>query len=323
MEYAPIVVFVYDRLNHFKKCIEALKNCKGATESELWVVSDASSCVEHDDKVSKVREYAKSISGFKKVNLKFREQNLGASKSINTAIDEIIRSYGTIIFLEDDNVVSYRFLEFMNRCLEVYKDRKDIFSIGGHSRDFLSEEYPEDIFMLRIFCPWGCAMWKDRWVEAYEKLANPVDISILEDKKLLKRLKKEHKSFISTLWEDSAGRINALDARAGLYMIQNNIATIYPKISLLKNIGHDGSGLHSGVSTKYAKQQVWDKRGEFDIKKDVTYNKIVLEISNKYFNDWTKYYFKSFLYKTGILFSVLDKIREYKRKRYKRENMRM
>lgn len=80
--YAPIIVSVYDRLEHLRRCVESLKANKLAIESILYVVSDAAYKEEHVDKIRKVRDYISSINGFKEVRPVFREKNLGAQKSI-------------------------------------------------------------------------------------------------------------------------------------------------------------------------------------------------------------------------------------------------
>ena len=58
------------------------------------------------EKVLEVREYIKTISGFKRVNLVEREQHLGLANSIINGVTEIINKYGRIIVLEDDMVSS-------------------------------------------------------------------------------------------------------------------------------------------------------------------------------------------------------------------------
>ena len=108
--YAPIIVSVYDRLDHLKRNIKALLNNRLAAESLLYIVSDAAYKSEHQSRINDVRKYASSISGFKEVRLLFREKNLGAHESIKSAIEEVLLTYDTFIFLEDDIIVAQNFL---------------------------------------------------------------------------------------------------------------------------------------------------------------------------------------------------------------------
>ena len=64
---APIVLFVYNRLNHTRQSLEALQKNDLASKSELIIYSDSAKNQNDLDKVAKVREYIKNIDGFKKI----------------------------------------------------------------------------------------------------------------------------------------------------------------------------------------------------------------------------------------------------------------
>src|SRR6185369_9737454 len=131
-QLAPIAVYVYNRHEHFKKCIRALQSNSLASQSELYVVSDAAKVPEHQAAIDEVRSYASGISGFKKVHLMFRSHNLGAFKSISSAELKIIQEHGRIISMEDDIVTSPDFLKFINDGLDFYENDKSVFSIAGY-----------------------------------------------------------------------------------------------------------------------------------------------------------------------------------------------
>ena len=128
-KYAPIIVSVYDRLEHLQHCISSLLANKEASLSVLYVVSDAAYKQEDAEQVNRVREYVRGISGFYKVNFLFRDKNLGAHQSIILAVHEVLKTNETFIFLEDDIVVSENFLQYMNEGLSYYRNEKRIFSI--------------------------------------------------------------------------------------------------------------------------------------------------------------------------------------------------
>ena len=72
-DLAPISVSVYNRIAHFKNCIKSLAANDLAKNSVLYIFSDGAK--PGDEKaVLKVREYARSIKGFK--NVKFFFQNI-------------------------------------------------------------------------------------------------------------------------------------------------------------------------------------------------------------------------------------------------------
>ena len=89
MKIAPIVLFVYNRLEHTKKTVGALQKNLLASESELYIYSDASMNAQAKSEVQKVRTYIHSITGFKKITIIERETNWGLANSI---IDGVFQS---------------------------------------------------------------------------------------------------------------------------------------------------------------------------------------------------------------------------------------
>ena len=60
MSLAPIVLFVYNRLDHTKQTLEALQKNELAQESELFIHSDDAKNEDVILKVNAVREYIKN-----------------------------------------------------------------------------------------------------------------------------------------------------------------------------------------------------------------------------------------------------------------------
>ena len=187
MKYAPIIISVYDRLDHLKKCIESLQKNELACYSELYVISDAAYKEEHIPLIDAVRTYINGITGFKKVYPVFRERNMGGNQSIRLAYQNILQIYDSFISLEDDIVVSSDFLQYMNTALEFYKNDERIFSICGFKAPFLlPKDYKGDVYFYPCNSPWGIATWKDRWEQ--------VDWEIQDWKELVNN-KKQQKAF--------------------------------------------------------------------------------------------------------------------------------
>ena len=114
MKLAPIVLFTYNRPWHTKQTIEALQKNELAKESELFIFSDGGKDEASWKKVNEVREYLKTINGFKKVILTFQDKNIGLADSIISGVTKIVNKYEKIIVLEDDHVTNKFFLKFMN-----------------------------------------------------------------------------------------------------------------------------------------------------------------------------------------------------------------
>ncbi len=68
-QLAPICLFVYNRLDHTQRTIEALKNNSLADSRDLVIFSDASKSESQFEKVREVRQYIRQISGFKSITI--------------------------------------------------------------------------------------------------------------------------------------------------------------------------------------------------------------------------------------------------------------
>ena len=261
-KFAPIIVPVYDRLEHLQQCISSLLQNKEAKESVLYIVSDAPCKSEHVESIKKVRAYISTIEGFKDVVAFFREKNLGAHCSINSAISEVLKIYDSFIFLEDDVVVSTDFLRYMNEGLSYYRDDKRIFSVCGFRAPFrLPPNYQEDVYFYPGVSPWGYANWKDRW--------ELVNLDYFDRYSELKKDKQKYKAFTSIgfyikgiLQADSKKEIVAGDLRIYYHMFQHNMCSVFPVVSKTQNWGFDGTGEHCGNKNAWWAKPELDTRNQ-------------------------------------------------------------
>src|SRR5215213_1521240 len=122
MKTAPIILFTYNRLMHTRATIEALQQNKLSAESDLIIFSDAANNSTQVDNVNKVREFIKTISGFKSVRVIERVRNLGLGENIIAGVTQIVNEYGKVIVLEDDLLTSPYFLQYMNDALNLYEN---------------------------------------------------------------------------------------------------------------------------------------------------------------------------------------------------------
>lgn len=250
-EYAPILISVYDRLDHLKRAIDALRANEPAAHSILYIVSDAAYKEEHKPRIQAVRDYLSSMTGFKEVRLLLRQKNLGAHESIKSAIEEVLASHESFIFLEDDIVVAPGFLRFMNEGLRYYRAEKRIFAISGFHLPFsLPAGYDKEVYFFPCNSPWGFATWRDRWQK--------VNIDYYDRYGELKKDPRKYKAFAAIgffikgiLQADSARRITAMDLRIYYHMFRHQMYAVFPVVSKTQNWGFDGSGEHCD------KQRAW------------------------------------------------------------------
>jgi hypothetical protein len=256
---APIALFVYNRPEHTKKTVEALKKNLLADKSNLYIFSDAPKTEKDKEDVQKVRNYIKKINGFKKINLIKRKKNFGLADSIISGVTKIVNIHGKIIVLEDDLVTSKYFLRYMNDALNLYKDDKKVFGIAGYFYP-IKGILPE-IFFVKLTNCWGWATWKDRW-KFFEKDGKKL-LSEIKIKNLKKKFDIDGSyPYTKMLRHQTEGKNNSWAIRWYASTFLNEGLFLYPKISLVKNIGFDESGVHCG-SGKWFNVNVYDKEIKF------------------------------------------------------------
>ncbi len=247
MEFAPIVLFVYDRPEHTRKTVEALKNNSLASESELFIFSDASKNEESLENVKKVREYIKTISGFKSVSIKESVKNKGLANSIISGVTEIIDEYGKIIVLEDDLITSVNFLEYMNGALNFYEENRKIWSISAYNLPIeIPENYNKEIYLSPRACSWGWATWKDRWGKNDWEVGDYSQF--ISDKKQQKLFNRGGNDMVDMLKDQMEGKIDSWAIRWCYSQFKDESYCIYPVVSKVQNIGMDGTGVHCNRS---------------------------------------------------------------------------
>ena len=132
ISYSPIALFVYNRLQHTKKVIEAIKKNPISQKSIIYIFSDFNDAEFDKHKIKKIRNYLKNLNGFKKIIIIERKYNFGTSKNIVLGLNKIFKKHTKCIIIEDDILVSKNFLYQMNYFLEKFNKIRNIASIEGY-----------------------------------------------------------------------------------------------------------------------------------------------------------------------------------------------
>jgi len=248
METAPIALFVYNRPWHTRQTVESLQNNELASESDLIIFSDAPKIEGNNDKIQKniekvkeVREYIRTIGGFKSVKVIEKDKNFGLANSIISGVTEVVNQYGKIIVLEDDMITSPYFLRFMNEALDLYEKEEKVISIHGYV--YPIPDLPETFFLKGADC-WGWATWKRGW-DLFEPDGEKL-LRKLREKKLLKRFDFDGAyPYTKMLKDQIKGKNDSWAIRWYASALIQDKFTLYPGKSLVKNIGLDSSGIHN------------------------------------------------------------------------------
>ncbi len=281
MSLAPIGIVTYSRIEHLKKTVNSIKNNTLAKNSELYIFLDAPRKGD-EQKVSVVRNYIHTIDGFKKVHIIEREKNDLVQNAI-LGMQQLFDEHGKCIFMEDDNIVSTGFLQYMNDGLEFYEDNKKIIAISGYNvpAEF-PDDYIHDYYLSTYFNAWGFATWADRNILDIVNYNDQYN-EMMADKKLYKKVKNAHPKLIKGLKSIQEGKLNAGDYKIVFHLIKNDLYTIKPIMSLVDNIGHDGSGVHCGVNDRF--QNIKLNKQEIKFVEDLKYNRNIDNIGYKYIWD--------------------------------------
>ena len=133
--YAPVVLFVYNREEHSRLVLEALKRNQGAEKNDLFIYSDAAKSENEREAVGKVRKYIRQISSensFRSVTVIEAKENKGLAKSIIGGVTDVINKYGKVIVLEDDHITAPDFLTYMNSGLDFYEKNTQMVNFWIH-----------------------------------------------------------------------------------------------------------------------------------------------------------------------------------------------
>lgn len=164
-QFAPIVLFAYNRPVHTKNVLDSLAVNAEAKESILYIYCDGAK--EHASEavlnnIGEVREIALSENRFKKVIPILQQTNKGLANSVISGVSDVLEKHGTVIVLEDDLIVSPFFLSFMNDGLKRYEKNSKVAEIGGCNTFACGNRYPS-YFVSPMAETLGWATWKNRW----------------------------------------------------------------------------------------------------------------------------------------------------------------
>lgn len=285
MVYAPLLIPTLCRYKHFVRCIESLKKNTWARYTDVYVALDYPSKDSHWDGYNKICKYLQGdFSEFASFNVIKRTENYGCGRNMSEMRNEISKKYDRYIRTDDDVEFSPIFLEYMDKCLEYYKNDNRIIAVSGYS-------YPVDwkvsagsnVFVENFVVPmWGTGFW----INKQSHIRN----QILEKKVLHKKfpqLGKYRKKMTDACYLDYVNdflslnphwTVSVSDISMRIYCAVEDCYVVSPVVSKSRNLGFDGSGMYCQTidqtldgndanTYNYAKQYI-DQSNSFDIHAD-------------------------------------------------------
>ena len=242
---------MYNRPEHTRRTLQFLQQNELAADSCLFIFSDGPKNAKQAEKVAEVRALIKQVEGFKSVEIIERSSNLGLANSVISGVSQLMKEFAQAIVFEDDLITSPYTLRYFNDALARYQNEEKVMHIGAYMYPLPlpeSEQLPQTFF-FRAATSWGWATWARAWQQF-----NP-DVEAL-----MKQFDSEQKhqfsiegsmNFWKQMQELKAGRNNSWAIRWYASIFLKGGLTLNPAHSLVSNIGHDGSGVHSGINQIY------------------------------------------------------------------------
>ncbi len=237
----PIAFFAYKRDEHARKALIALQNNVGFDPSLLHIFCDgarrAADVAQVEQTRSVIRETVSSESA-----IVYRNENWGLAKSIIAGVSELTKKFGTVIVLEDDLITSPHFLSYMNQALDLYANEKTVMQVSGFMFP-VSAISSDDAFFLPLTTSWGWATWHRAW-EHFDPSMHK--LSLLDNSKSLRYEFDLRGScpYYKMICSQREKKIDSWAIRWYMSVFLNSGLTLYPRTSLIANIGFDGSGTH-------------------------------------------------------------------------------
>jgi hypothetical protein len=271
----PILLFTYKRLALTRQTIEALQRNLLAGQSELFIFSDGARA-EHDLlKVQSVRDYLRTVTGFKKVTIIESEKNMGLAGSIINGVSNIINAFDQVIVLEDDLVTSRNFLSFCNQALDHYRDHPQLLSVGAYTRP-IDGLAGNEVYFTRRATSWGWATWKDRWNRVDWEVSDFTRFSA--DRGQRKKFNEMGSDMAGMLDRQMRGEMSSWAIRWCYHQFRYSLYTVFPAVSKVINIGFTEDATHTKDKFNRFRTDLDDTDNTvFDLSNDVRLDKKIIK----------------------------------------------
>jgi hypothetical protein len=257
---APIALFVYNRPQHTRRTLKFLQQNLLADESRLYIFSDAAKNPSQQAAVNEVRELIKNTTGFKSVKITEQKENLGLANSIIEGVTQLVNDYGKVIVFEDDLLSSPHTLQYFNQALKKYQNEQKLMHISAYMYPLAGADALPETFLYRAAHSWGWATWQRAWVNFNPDIDNL--IAQFDKQKINDFSIDGTMNFWKQMQQFKAGKNNSWAIRWYASIFLKNGLTLNPTKSLIHNIGHDGTGIHSNIEKTYSvninKKQIED-----------------------------------------------------------------
>ncbi|HEY2720589.1 MAG TPA: glycosyltransferase family 25 protein [Chitinophagaceae bacterium] len=301
-DLAPIVLFAYKRKDTLRQTVEALRVCTLASECDLYVFADGAKGKKDQKEVTEVRNYLKTISGFKSISFNLSEKNRGISHSVIEGVNKIFSKNDKVVVLEDDIVVSKNFIVFMNENLLKYQNQQSVFSISGYNYPFRVKDNEKlDAFFLPRSSSWGWATWRDRWCDLDWEIKEYRDFSSNKDQ--IREFHRGGSDLFRMLKKQQIQQMDVWDVRWVYNQFRRNGLTVYPTISKVRNVGFGQDATNTNTYNRYISEFDGGEKEDFTLPECISIDPFYHRQLLKFYSLFSriKSRLKTILFKIGLI----------------------
>ena len=294
-DLAPVCIITCNRAEHLKNLIDSISRNNLAKYTDIFINVDYPPCDKYLDGYNKVCNYLKQLNDycvFKTINVNYLKNNLGPENNLKELVNYVFGMYEKIIIMEDDLVVTKDYLEYMNICLEKFRDNEQINSICGEDHYDIITKGEDNIYLsYKVNC-YGWGVWKHK----YYKMINQLNRSWLDSKVrtpfIWMKFKRvfDFNRFIDNLMKER-DEFAVYDGMYSIYLQLNDEYIVRPLNTKVLHKGFDGSGINMKKNKYEQNKEFKDDSEHFCLIMKNIYNKKIIHRNTKV-NDAGKITFK-------------------------------
>lgn len=243
MTSTGIALFAYDRPSHVEGVLEGLEENE---VEHLFVFIDGPRDEDDRPDVEAVRTVIDEVD-WCSTTVTARERNIGLAESIVSGVERVLEDHERVVVVEDDCVPGPQFVKFMESNLDRYETDPRVMNVNGYSPPIaIPEDYPYDVYFTHRISSWGWGTWKSAW-EQFEQ--EPMSLNEFERRSVdIKRVtRRAGRDLYRMMGKQLRGEVDSWAVWWAYAVAANDGICVNPIRSMIRNIGFDGSGTHTGA----------------------------------------------------------------------------
>lgn len=246
----PILFIVFNRPDVTQQVFDQIKKIK---PKKLFVAADGfrRNVKGEKQKCEQTRNICENIDWDCEIKTLYREQNLGCKVAVSSAITWFFENVDEGIILEDDCYPDLTFFEYCQNLLEKYRDKSDIFLIGGNNFQKRIIENNESYYFSNYGHIWGWATWKRAWYMHDNDYFNYDPKSSTSELSHIFNSESEKRYWNKIFAACKLGKINTWDYQWQYYIWKNKGISITPNKNLTINLGLKNNSTHFFLNDSY------------------------------------------------------------------------